>query len=943
MSDFDSDFDNIISSMSQEEAALFEKLDNPVSVAEIDSSFPSGVEITKERNMRSSTTNIADNHVEKYLDEDPENLFVQFVSDVKNYGLFAKTSFQKGDFVVFYRGTRLTREQYFEKINEKEIANEYIFTDDKNDLYIDATDVALETTGIARYANDDHRKPNMKAKKYIAVDGSKHVQFRALRNISEDEELVYDYGAKNLPWRKTVVGNVCLVPDSEGNEASKEVVTTFGSTTCEENKNESEFSQEFQYLKIRDSDDEDALSDLDKQHRGRSTNKRKNFRRSSCRLKTNGKEECVICMKRVKKIWKHLKEVHNLENGCRSFLNSYYRTRNAKSAVYECSSCLLRVANHRLHTKKFHDCKDKLTKIKEPNSVKFFPAIVQKDICTSNSKATKAALDAIREYKEDKTADLKNNQSRLNQLTNRNILSLITKLAGFTHSFAKPDGFRKFLNHQLRECRQLYASVITHASSILNFIKWLGKNKKNFRINLEDWHFVLKEWRDSTRNERKREAKTRKMNRFEKVPELNEITKILKSFEQTLRDHHETLPYNEQLAMTLFVINAATNNRPGPYLNMTREEFEKGLFREVVVGVRHKTSYKFDVGVKIKEKHEAFVSNLHEKFFSGCGQLPQLCFPNKSGHVYTTFSSDLTKLCRKKFGTECDINITVVRKALETFFNRNPNFLGSELQEIHIEQSGHDGDTAKRQYVVPNKVEQYEKLLKKYESVLYGEAECNSVEHNCFESVAAEGEVVKDDVEETGTAIAPGPEEAANEDEGGVDCTRSTRSSQRKRQQISARFQKNHELDEVETETEIVPFDENGEALDGEGDNIDSDDSETVERECNSDDSLLSETAPKKVRTNKSAIITRTNSRYAQKAFRRALQTYRQARTPWSEPEKFLIDEFLDIKELPTKTAVKDKSRELTLKKKIKFTESQIERCYQKINHAFNKFYIQKK
>ena len=56
---------------------------------------------------------------------------------------------------------------------------------------------------------------------------------------------------------------------------------------------------------------------------------------------------------------------------------------------------------------------------------------------------------------------------------------------------------------------------------------------------------------------------------------------------------------------------------------------------------------------------------------------------------------------------------------------------------------------------------------------------------------------------------------------------------------------------------------------------------------------------------------------------------------------KKLIDHILEIKELPTKTAKKDKSCDLTLQKKIKFTESQIERCNQKINHALKK-YLQK-
>ena len=79
----------------------------------------------------------------------------EVVTTICNNGQLAITSYQKRDFVVFYRGTRVTREQFFEIKREKEIVHEYIFTDDKIDLHIDPTDVALETTAIARYADDD--------------------------------------------------------------------------------------------------------------------------------------------------------------------------------------------------------------------------------------------------------------------------------------------------------------------------------------------------------------------------------------------------------------------------------------------------------------------------------------------------------------------------------------------------------------------------------------------------------------------------------------------------------------------------------------------------------------------------------------------------------------------------------------------------------------------
>ena len=93
---------------------------------------------------------------------------------------------------------------------------------------------------------------NMKAEKYIAAEVSKQVHLRAFRKILEDEELVYDYGTKKLPCWKTVVGNVCLAPDSEQSEAYKEVVTTCSLKNCEDHRNnETDISQEFQYLNIR--------------------------------------------------------------------------------------------------------------------------------------------------------------------------------------------------------------------------------------------------------------------------------------------------------------------------------------------------------------------------------------------------------------------------------------------------------------------------------------------------------------------------------------------------------------------------------------------------------------------------------------------------------------------------------------------------------------------
>ena len=50
------------------------------------------------------------NDIEKYLREDPEGFEKRHINDIKGFGLFATQLFKKGDFLLFYRGERLSRE-----------------------------------------------------------------------------------------------------------------------------------------------------------------------------------------------------------------------------------------------------------------------------------------------------------------------------------------------------------------------------------------------------------------------------------------------------------------------------------------------------------------------------------------------------------------------------------------------------------------------------------------------------------------------------------------------------------------------------------------------------------------------------------------------------------------------------------------------------------------
>ena len=61
-------------------------------------------------------------------------------------------------------------------------------------------DAAQEDGSLGRLVNDDHRYPNCKMKKIIH-EAKPHLCLFAVRDIQPGEEITYDYGGDDCPWR----------------------------------------------------------------------------------------------------------------------------------------------------------------------------------------------------------------------------------------------------------------------------------------------------------------------------------------------------------------------------------------------------------------------------------------------------------------------------------------------------------------------------------------------------------------------------------------------------------------------------------------------------------------------------------------------------------------------------------------------------------------------
>lgn len=70
-------------------------------------------------------------------------------------------------------------------------------------FFRNSIDASLEDQSLGRLVNDQHRNPNCKMRT-IAVDGMPQLCLFAIRDIMPGEEVTYNYGDSDWPWRKQV-------------------------------------------------------------------------------------------------------------------------------------------------------------------------------------------------------------------------------------------------------------------------------------------------------------------------------------------------------------------------------------------------------------------------------------------------------------------------------------------------------------------------------------------------------------------------------------------------------------------------------------------------------------------------------------------------------------------------------------------------------------------
>ncbi|XP_048750683.2 uncharacterized protein LOC125662490 [Ostrea edulis] len=135
--------------------------------------------------------------------KDKKCLQVRFIDDVIGKGVFALRDFSKGEFLLEYEGELLNFKEGSRRMKEypQHLGSYiYLFNFKNKKFWIDGT--FSKQTG--KFVNDAEKmaKENNSVMKLMEVDGNPHLALFSTRKIFKGEEICYDYGEKNLPWRK---------------------------------------------------------------------------------------------------------------------------------------------------------------------------------------------------------------------------------------------------------------------------------------------------------------------------------------------------------------------------------------------------------------------------------------------------------------------------------------------------------------------------------------------------------------------------------------------------------------------------------------------------------------------------------------------------------------------------------------------------------------------
>ena len=258
------------------------------------------------------------------------------------------------------------------------------------------------------------------------------------------------------------------------------------------------------------------ISDEEVQEVGKTSPKRKRTVKRSMRdtLRT-----CTICKKKVSKIGQRLDKVHSsIAPARRKFLMSFYSTQNARSTVYQCVNCPLRLTNKRRHLINYpgHII---LTVKNKKSDAEFPPKITEISEKSLMGFQFSTVLDEYNEiYNSFHDKDLSQFQKNF-------IRAFILGTDHMKHA--------EMVNQRVRQYKEdneyTHNSVSKLIVVLRHFIKWVQRHRSGImKVNFKTITDELDEYEDRNKVNKQKETQKRKKDGLPSFEELALLAKNVK-------------------------------------------------------------------------------------------------------------------------------------------------------------------------------------------------------------------------------------------------------------------------------------------------------------------------------------------------------------------------------------------------------------------------------
>ncbi|XP_077362129.1 N-lysine methyltransferase KMT5A-like [Festucalex cinctus] len=137
------------------------------------------------------------------LGKDKDGFTIKYIDSFKGRGVFSSCYFQKGDFLVEYRGDIISKQERENRLRVYHDALKVFMFEFRYNGKTLCVDAARDDNSLGRLVNDDHICPNSKMQR-ITVDRQPHLCLFATKDIEPGEEITYNYGDFDFPWRLKV-------------------------------------------------------------------------------------------------------------------------------------------------------------------------------------------------------------------------------------------------------------------------------------------------------------------------------------------------------------------------------------------------------------------------------------------------------------------------------------------------------------------------------------------------------------------------------------------------------------------------------------------------------------------------------------------------------------------------------------------------------------------